>query len=35
MREMADGKTPSIPGTIEDASVLDTLGPVLRGHQMG
>ncbi len=34
MREIADGKTPSIPGTIEDAGVLDTLGPVLRGHQM-
>ncbi|GGL45760.1 propionyl-CoA synthetase [Phycicoccus endophyticus] len=30
MREMADGKTPSVPGTIEDASVLETLGPVLR-----
>lgn len=25
MREMADGKTPTIPGTIEDASVLDRL----------
>ncbi len=34
MREMADGKVPTVPGTIEDASVLDTLGPVLRGHQM-
>jgi propionyl-CoA synthetase len=34
MREIADGKTPTIPGTIEDAGVLDTLGPVLRGHQM-
>ncbi|MFV0462512.1 MAG: propionyl-CoA synthetase [Nostocoides sp.] len=30
MREMADGKTPSVPGTIEDASVLDALAPVLR-----
>ena len=30
MREIADGKTPSIPGTIEDASVLDDLTPVLR-----
>ena len=30
MREIADGKTPSVPGTIEDASVLDTLAPVLR-----
>lgn len=29
MREMADGKTPTVPGTIEDASVLETLGPVL------
>jgi propionyl-CoA synthetase len=30
MREMADGKTPTVPGTIEDASVLDTLATVLR-----
>jgi propionyl-CoA synthetase len=30
MREIADGKTPTVPGTIEDASVLDALGPVLR-----
>ncbi len=30
MREMADGGTPAVPSTIEDASVLDTLGPVLR-----
>ena len=30
MREMADGHTPTVPGTIEDASVLETLGPVLR-----
>jgi propionyl-CoA synthetase len=30
MREIADGKTPSVPGTIEDASVLDTLAAVLR-----
>ena len=30
MREMADGKTPVVPGTIEDASVLDALAPVLR-----
>jgi propionyl-CoA synthetase len=29
MREMADGKVPTVPGTIEDASVLETLGPVL------
>jgi propionyl-CoA synthetase len=32
MREMADGKTPVIPSTIEDASVLDALRPVLT-HQ--
>ena len=30
MREIADGRTPTVPGTIEDASVLETLGPVLR-----
>jgi propionyl-CoA synthetase len=30
MREIADGKTPKVPGTIEDASVLDVLAPVLR-----
>ncbi|WP_299446206.1 propionyl-CoA synthetase [uncultured Phycicoccus sp.] len=30
MRELADGKTPKVPGTIEDASVLDALAPVLR-----
>ncbi|MEI2775153.1 MAG: propionyl-CoA synthetase [Tetrasphaera sp.] len=30
MRELADGKTPTIPGTIEDASVLDALAPTLR-----
>ena len=30
MREMADGKTPTVPGTIEDASVLDALASVLR-----
>ena len=30
MRELADGKTPTVPGTIEDASVLDRLAPVLR-----
>ena len=29
MRELADGKTPTVPGTIEDASVLETLRPVL------
>ncbi|HPB72793.1 MAG TPA: propionyl-CoA synthetase, partial [Phycicoccus sp.] len=30
MREMADGKVPSVPGTIEDVSVLDALQGVLR-----
>jgi propionyl-CoA synthetase len=30
MREMADGGTPAVPATIEDASVLDALAPVLR-----
>lgn len=30
MREMADGRTPTVPGTIEDTSVLDALAPVLR-----
>ena len=30
MREIADGRSPNIPGTIEDASVLDALTPVLR-----
>jgi propionyl-CoA synthetase len=29
MRELADGKTPVVPSTIEDASVLDALAPVL------
>ena len=32
MREMADGGSPTVPSTIEDASVLDALGPVLRRH---
>ena len=32
MREIADGKTPAVPSTIEDASVLDALTPVLRRH---
>jgi propionyl-CoA synthetase len=31
MREIADGGTPAVPSTIEDASVLDALAPVLRG----
>jgi len=30
MREIADGKTPAVPSTIEDASVLEALGSVLR-----
>ncbi|GAA5025102.1 propionyl-CoA synthetase [Terrabacter aeriphilus] len=30
MREMADGKSPVVPATIEDVAVLDTLAPVLR-----
>jgi propionyl-CoA synthetase len=30
MREIADGKNPATPATIEDASVLDRLTPVLR-----
>ena len=30
MREMADGKMPTVPGTIEDVSVLDALASVLR-----
>ena len=31
MREIADGADPAVPSTIEDASVLDTLRPTLRG----
>src|SRR5690606_5618183 len=30
MREIADGRTPTIPGTIEDASVLDQLADTLK-----
>ncbi len=30
MRELADGKRPTVPATIEDPAVLDALGPVLR-----
>jgi propionyl-CoA synthetase len=30
MREIADGLTPVVPGTIEDVAVLDRLTPVLR-----
>jgi len=32
MREIADGANPTVPATIEDASVLDALAPVLRKH---
>jgi len=32
MREIADGKNPAVPSTIEDASVLDALAVVLRRH---
>ncbi|WP_347352594.1 acetate--CoA ligase [Intrasporangium sp.] len=31
MREIADGRTPTVPATIEDAAVLEALTPVLRG----
>ena len=31
MREIADGKTPTVPATIEDPAVLEALGAVLRG----
>ncbi|MCG5431035.1 propionyl-CoA synthetase [Mycobacterium sp. MYCO198283] len=31
MRSIADGKEPVVPSTIEDAGVLDTLRPILRG----
>ena len=30
MRQIADGAVPTVPGTIEDAGVLDALTPVLR-----
>jgi len=30
MREIADGKTPVVPSTIEDAAVLDALTDTLR-----
>jgi propionyl-CoA synthetase len=30
MRQIADGETPAVPSTIEDASVLDTIRPALR-----
>jgi propionyl-CoA synthetase len=31
MRQIADGGTPAVPSTIEDASVLEALRPVLTG----
>jgi propionyl-CoA synthetase len=31
MREIADGREPVVPSTIEDPAVLDALRPVLRG----
>ena len=34
MRELADGKSPAVPATIEDASVLDALAPVLRSPSL-
>ena len=33
MREIADGGSPAVPGTIEDAGVLDRLSPILRAAQ--
>ncbi|WP_218219657.1 AMP-binding protein [Nesterenkonia sp. Act20] len=33
MRQIADGETPRVPSTIEDASVLEDLTPVLRPHR--
>jgi propionyl-CoA synthetase len=30
MREIADGASPAVPGTIEDAAVLERLAPILR-----
>jgi len=35
LREMADGKTPNVPSTIEDASVLDNLRATLRPRDAG
>ncbi|MEU6218272.1 propionyl-CoA synthetase [Streptomyces sp. NPDC047022] len=32
MREIADGKDPELPSTIDDPAVLDALRPVLRGE---
>jgi propionyl-CoA synthetase len=35
MREIADGRNPNTPSTIEDAGVLDSLRPALRGSTDG
>jgi propionyl-CoA synthetase len=35
LREIADGKTPVVPSTIEDARVLDALRSTLQGHDQG
>ncbi len=35
MREIADGRAPAVPSTIEDAAVLDALRPVLRARDGG
>jgi propionyl-CoA synthetase len=35
MREIVDGKHPAVPSTIEDATVLDVLAPVLIGPPDG
>ena len=32
MREIADGKTPTMPATIEDPKVLDEIGTALQGR---
>ena len=31
MRQIADGQEAMVPSTIEDPSVLEALGPILRG----
>jgi propionyl-CoA synthetase len=35
LREIADGKTPAVPSTIEDATVLDALRSTLQPHDQG
>jgi propionyl-CoA synthetase len=35
LREIADGKTPAVPSTIEDATVLDALRSTLQPHDRG